>query len=101
MSLTKITKWATGIFFAMALILGFVKESAHRSNSPAFLKDVAAKPNANAGWRAARHSIAGSVNHHQQFIFVACNPNWRRSGDAAAEIGRHFETRPGQFSDGG
>jgi preprotein translocase subunit SecG len=38
--LTKITKWATGIFFAMALILGLVKESANRSNSPLFLKDV-------------------------------------------------------------
>jgi preprotein translocase subunit SecG len=38
--LTKITKWATGIFFAMALILGSVKEIAHRSNSPTFLKDV-------------------------------------------------------------
>lgn len=34
--LTKITKWATGIFFAMALILGIVNKSAHSSNTPAF-----------------------------------------------------------------
>jgi len=34
--LTKITKWATGIFFAMALILGLVNKSAHSSNAPAF-----------------------------------------------------------------
>jgi preprotein translocase subunit SecG len=38
--LTKITKWATGIFFAMCLVLGIVKESAHRSNAPAFEKAV-------------------------------------------------------------
>ena len=38
--LTKITKWATGIFFAMALILNIVETSAHRSNSPAFEQAV-------------------------------------------------------------
>jgi len=36
--LTKITKWATGIFFAMALILGLINKSAHSSNTPAFEK---------------------------------------------------------------
>src|SRR5450631_3929852 len=41
--LTKITKWATGIFFAMALILGLVQQSAHRSNTPAFEKAVEQK----------------------------------------------------------
>ncbi len=41
--LTKITKWATGIFFMMALILGLVDESAHRSNSPAFEQAVEQK----------------------------------------------------------
>ena len=42
--LTKITKWATGIFFAMALILGLVDESAyHRSNSADFEKAVQQK----------------------------------------------------------
>jgi preprotein translocase subunit SecG len=41
--LTKITKWATGIFFAMSLILGLVDQSAHRSNSPAFEKAVEQK----------------------------------------------------------
>jgi preprotein translocase subunit SecG len=42
--LTKITKWATGIFFAMALILGLVDESAaNRSNSAAFEQAVKQK----------------------------------------------------------
>jgi preprotein translocase subunit SecG len=41
--LTKITKWGTGIFFAMALILGLVNKHAYSSNSPAFLKDVQQK----------------------------------------------------------
>jgi preprotein translocase subunit SecG len=34
-ALTKITKWATGIFFAMALILGAVQAGASRGSSPA------------------------------------------------------------------
>jgi preprotein translocase subunit SecG len=38
--LTKITKWGTGIFFALALILGVVNKQAHGSNSPAFEKAV-------------------------------------------------------------
>jgi len=38
--LTKITKWGTGIFFAMALILGLLNKNAHSSNSPAFEKAV-------------------------------------------------------------
>jgi protein translocase SecG subunit len=43
-ALTKITKWATGIFFAMALILGAVEEgTAHRNNTPAFEKAVQQK----------------------------------------------------------
>ena len=33
--LTKITKWATGIFFAMALLLGVMNESAHHSGASA------------------------------------------------------------------
>jgi preprotein translocase subunit SecG len=41
--LTKITKWATGIFFGMSLVLGLVNESAHRSNTPAFEKAVEQK----------------------------------------------------------
>src|ERR1019366_5830402 len=39
--LTKITKWATGIFFAMALILGLVQQSFHHDNVP--LLEQAAK----------------------------------------------------------
>jgi preprotein translocase subunit SecG len=38
--LTKITKWATGIFFGLSLILGLVQVNAHRSNTPAFEKAV-------------------------------------------------------------
>jgi len=38
--LTKITKWATGIFFAMAIIIGLVDESAHRGNTPAIIKTL-------------------------------------------------------------
>ena len=34
-ALTKITKWATGIFFAMSLVLGMVQEVAHGGNSSA------------------------------------------------------------------
>jgi preprotein translocase subunit SecG len=41
--LTKITKWATGIFFAMALIMSLVNKNAHRSNSPAFEQAVEQK----------------------------------------------------------
>jgi len=41
--LTKITKWATGIFFAMALILNIVETGAHRGNSPDFEKAVEQK----------------------------------------------------------
>jgi preprotein translocase subunit SecG len=41
--LTKITKWATGIFFAMALILGIVQKSERISNAPAFEKAVEQK----------------------------------------------------------
>jgi preprotein translocase subunit SecG len=41
--LTKITKWGTGIFFAMALILGLLNKHSHSSSSPAFLKDVQQK----------------------------------------------------------
>lgn len=37
-ALTKITKWATGIFFALALILGYVEESLHQSNASEFEK---------------------------------------------------------------
>ena len=33
--LTKITKWATGIFFAMALLLGILNQSVHHSSSSA------------------------------------------------------------------
>ncbi len=41
--LTKITKWGTGIFFGMALILGLVQQSAHSSNAPAFEQAVQQK----------------------------------------------------------
>jgi preprotein translocase subunit SecG len=41
--LTKITKWATGIFFGMALVLSMVQQSAHRSNTPAFEQAVQQK----------------------------------------------------------
>ena len=37
-ALTKITKWATGIFFALALFLGYVEENLHRGNTSAFEK---------------------------------------------------------------
>jgi len=40
-ALTKITKWAAGIFFAMALVLGYMQDSLHRgSNASAFEKAV-------------------------------------------------------------
>ena len=39
-ALTKITKWATGIFFAMAFILNLVEAGANHSNTPAFLQAV-------------------------------------------------------------
>jgi preprotein translocase subunit SecG len=41
--LTKITKWAAGIFFGMALVLGLVQQGAHRSSSPAFEQAVEQK----------------------------------------------------------
>ena len=41
-ALTKITKWATGIFVALAIVLGVFQDHLHRSNnsSASFLKDV-------------------------------------------------------------
>ena len=40
-ALTKITKWATGIFFGMSLILGLVQQSAsQKSNASAFEQAV-------------------------------------------------------------
>jgi len=41
--LTKITKWATGIFFGMSLVLCIMEQSANRSNSPAFEQAVQQK----------------------------------------------------------
>ena len=41
--LTKITKWATGIFFVMSLVLCMMQQSANRSNSPAFEQAVQQK----------------------------------------------------------
>jgi preprotein translocase subunit SecG len=37
-ALTKITKWATGIFFVLALALGYVEEQLHSSNTASFEK---------------------------------------------------------------
>jgi len=42
-ALTKITKWATGIFFAMCLILAMVQVGSSHSNTPAFEKAVEQK----------------------------------------------------------
>jgi preprotein translocase subunit SecG len=39
-ALTKITKWAAGVFFVMALVLGALQQAVHRGSSPAFLKAV-------------------------------------------------------------
>ena len=43
-ALTKITKWAAGIFFALALLLGYMQDSLHRgANASAFEKAVQEK----------------------------------------------------------
>ncbi len=43
-ALTKITKWTAGIFFGLALVLGYVQDSLHRGpNSSAFEKAVQQK----------------------------------------------------------
>jgi protein translocase SecG subunit len=42
-ALTKITKWATGIFFGLALLLGFMEVRLHRSNAAEFEKAVGQK----------------------------------------------------------
>src|ERR1700733_4774330 len=43
-ALTKITKWAAGIFFAMALLLGYMQDNLHRgANASAFEKAVQEK----------------------------------------------------------
>ena|SRR5882724_8796343 len=39
-ALTKITKWATGIFFALALFLGYLENRLHRTDTSAFEKQV-------------------------------------------------------------
>jgi preprotein translocase subunit SecG len=43
-ALTKITKWAAGIFFALALLLGYMQDNLHRGeNASAFEKAVQEK----------------------------------------------------------
>ncbi|HUZ06144.1 MAG TPA: hypothetical protein VMV89_01510, partial [Candidatus Paceibacterota bacterium] len=43
-ALTKITKWTAGIFFGLALLLGYMQDSLHRSSSAsAFEKAVQEK----------------------------------------------------------
>jgi preprotein translocase subunit SecG len=43
-ALTKITKWAAGIFFALALLLGYMQDSLHRGpDASAFEKAVQEK----------------------------------------------------------
>jgi preprotein translocase subunit SecG len=39
-ALTKITKWAAGIFFALALLLGFLEDKLHVKDSSAFEKQI-------------------------------------------------------------
>src|SRR5580704_360487 len=39
-ALTKITKWATGIFFALAMILGHEQNELHHSDSSTFIQRV-------------------------------------------------------------
>ena len=39
--LTKITKWSAGIFFGLALLLGFVDNQLHKSNAASFEQGVA------------------------------------------------------------
>jgi protein translocase SecG subunit len=39
-ALTKITKWATGIFFALAILLGHEQNVLHNGNSSEFLQKV-------------------------------------------------------------
>ena len=42
-ALTKITKWATGIFFALSLCLSLVEENLHSTNTSAFEKALQQK----------------------------------------------------------
>ena len=43
-ALTKITKWSAGIFFALALLLGYMQDNLHRgSNASAFEKAIQEK----------------------------------------------------------
>jgi protein translocase SecG subunit len=42
-ALTKITKWAAGIFLAMALVLGVLQNKLHRGNSTEFEKALQQK----------------------------------------------------------
>jgi protein translocase SecG subunit len=39
-ALTKITKWATGIFFVLALLIGTMQSSSHQVNTSAFEKQL-------------------------------------------------------------
>jgi len=39
-ALTKITKWATGIFFALAIVLGHEQNQLHHNDSSAFIQKV-------------------------------------------------------------
>jgi preprotein translocase subunit SecG len=39
-ALTKITKWAAGIFFAFAILLGYLEDSLHAKNPAAFENQV-------------------------------------------------------------
>jgi preprotein translocase subunit SecG len=66
--LTKITKYATGIFFALALILGVIQDRMNRSNTSEFEKQleqkesqmpVAAPPTTPAPTTATQTNLSG------------------------------------------
>lgn len=42
-ALTKITKWATGIFFALALVLGLIEANLNKANTSSFEKALQQK----------------------------------------------------------
>lgn len=39
-ALTKVTKWATGIFFALAILLGYLQNNLHHANTSEFEQQV-------------------------------------------------------------
>jgi preprotein translocase subunit SecG len=91
-ALTKITKWATVIFFVMALFLGYLEDQLHnKSSTSEYEKQV--QQNRNAGcadsFRAGGPRTNGGTAWNKQFAFGAVDHTGQRTCHGAQQPARH------------